>query len=106
LRIRNDLFVKSWSEGKNSFKSDPPNAALSIFNPSGRPTQAVVVLSNPRIDGRNILFDARPLQGDVPAQGAESTLFIDGADTPCKPGDDPSYSGYACWAQDAFSHGL
>jgi hypothetical protein len=26
--VRNDLFVNLWSEGKNSFKKDPPNAAL------------------------------------------------------------------------------
>src|SRR5262245_2195753 len=37
--VRNDAFAKLWSEGKNSFKSDPPNAALSVLNPQGQPTQ-------------------------------------------------------------------
>ena len=27
--VRNDLFLKKWAEGSNSFKSDPPNAVLS-----------------------------------------------------------------------------
>ena len=104
--VKNAHFVKLWGEGKNSFKSDPPNAALSVFNSGGRPTQAVVVLSNPRIDGKNVLYDARTLRGTVPAQGGESTLFIDGADSPCYTDqDDPSYSGDDCWAQNAFSRG-
>ena len=30
--VRNDLFLKKWAEGSNSFKSDPPNAVLSVFN--------------------------------------------------------------------------
>jgi hypothetical protein len=95
-----------WNEGKNSFKNDPPNAALSVFSPKGQPTQAVVVLSNPRLEGRNILYDARPLKGDIPAHGAESTLFIDGYATPCNSGDvNPAYSDYPCWAQTAFSQG-
>jgi hypothetical protein len=53
--IRNDLFAKLWSEGKNSFKNDPPNAALSVFNPAGQPTQATIVLSNPRLDGNSVV---------------------------------------------------
>jgi hypothetical protein len=104
--VRNDAFSKLWNEGKNSFKNDPPNAALSVFSPKGQPTQAVVVLSNPRLEGRNILYDARPLKGDIPAHGAESTLFIDGYATPCNSGDvNPAYSDYPCWAQTAFSQG-
>ncbi len=102
--VRNDHFVKSWSEGKNSFADDPPNATLSTCAPDGRPNQAVVALTNPRLNGQSIAYNARVLQGDLPAQGGESALFIDGGDVPCNSGlDDPSYSGYPCWAQDAFS---
>jgi hypothetical protein len=105
-QVRNDLFAKLWSEGANSFKSDPPNAALSVFNPQGQPTQAILVLSNPRLDGRNIQYDARVLKGDIPVAGAESTLFIDGYSTPCNSGqNNPAYSDYPCWAATAFSWG-
>jgi hypothetical protein len=105
-QLRNDLFAKLWSEGKNSFKNDPPNAALSVFAPQGQPARAIVVLSNPRLDGRNVLYDARVLEGSIPAQGAESTLFIDGYGTPCNSGaSNPSYSDYPCWAATAFSQG-
>jgi hypothetical protein len=105
-QVRNDLFAKLWNEGKNGFKNDPPNAALTVFNPVGKPNQTIVVLTNPRLDGKNMLFDARALKGDIPAQGGESALFIDGYQTPCNSGlNNPWDSGYPCWAATAFSGG-
>jgi len=101
--VRNDLFLKQWTEGKNSFKSDPPNAALSIFSEKARPTGAVVVLSNPRLEGKNLLYDVRTLKGTLPAAGTETTLFIDGGGAPCDPMYDTGDAGYPCWAQKAFS---
>jgi len=101
--VRNDLFLKQWNEGNNSFKSDPPNAVLSVFNEKGRPTGAVVVLSNPRLQGKNLLYDARTLKGTLPPTGTESTLFIDGDGAPCDPAFDRGDAGYPCWAQQAFA---
>src|SRR5262249_21361959 len=60
-QIRNDLFLKQWTEGKNSFKSDPPNAFLTVFNEGTRPTGVTVVLTNPRVTGKDFLYDARIL---------------------------------------------
>jgi hypothetical protein len=40
-QLRNDLFAKLWNERKNGFKNDPPNAALTVFNPEGKPQQAI-----------------------------------------------------------------
>ena len=105
-QVRNDAFAKLWNEGKNGFKNDPPNAALTVFNPDGKPQQAIVVLTNPRMDGKNIVFNARSLKGEIPAQGGESALFIDGYQTPCNSGlNNPWDSGYPCWAATAFSGG-
>jgi hypothetical protein len=105
-QVRNDLFAKLWNEGKNSFKSDPPNAALSIFDPQGQPAQVVVALNNPRLEGKNIQYDARVLRGTIPPTGAESTLFIDGYGAPCNSGqNNPAYSDYPCWAATTFSWG-
>ena len=86
--VRNDLFLKKWAEGGNSFKSDPPNAVLSVFNEKTPPTGAVVVLSNPRLDGKNLAYDVRTLKGDLPAIGIEGTLFIDGSGGYSDPGYD------------------
>jgi len=102
-QIRNDLFLKQWADGKNSFKSDPPNAFLTVFNASTRPAGAIVVLSNPRLAGNNLQYDARILQGTAPATGIESTLFIDGGGAPCDPQFDTGAPGYPCWAQQAFA---
>ena len=86
--VRNDLFLKKWAEGGNRFKSDPPNAVLSVFNEKTPPTGAVVVLSNPRLDGKNLAYDVRTLKGDLPVTGIEGTLFIDGSGGYCDPGYD------------------
>ena len=101
--VRNDLFFKKWTEGNNSFKNDPPNAVLSVFNEKAPPTGAVVVLSNPRLDGENLAYDVRTLKGALPATGLGSTLFIDGSSGYCDPGYDIGDPGYPCWAQKAFA---
>ncbi len=100
--LRNDLFMKLWTEGKNSFKSDPPNASLSVFDAKGAQT-AVVELRNPRVEGKNIVYKARALRGTIPEKGAASALFIDG-DGACSLGVyDTGDPGYPCWAQKAFA---
>jgi len=101
--VRNDLFLQKWIEGSNSFKTDPPNAVLSIFNDKSPPTSAVVVLNNPRLEGNNIAYDVRTLKGDLPANGVEGALFIDGSSGYCDPGYDRGDPGYPCWAQKAFA---
>ena len=103
--VRNDLFLKEWAEGHNSFKSDPPNAVLSVMNENTPPTGTVVVLNNPRIDGQNLTYEVRALKGTLPATGAEGTLFIDGSSGYCDPGYDRGDPGYPCWAQEAFAGG-
>jgi len=77
-QVRSDLFLKKWVEGSNSFKSDPPNAALSVSKDKTPPTSTVVVLNNPRLNGNNLTYDVRALEGDLPTTGIMSTLFIDG----------------------------
>jgi hypothetical protein len=102
-QVRNDLFLNQWTEGKNSFKSDPPNAFLTVFNDKTRPTGVTVVLRNPRFAGNNLLYDAQILSGSPPTAGIESTLFIDGGGAPCDPQFDRGDPGYPCWAQQAFA---
>ncbi|HVR56285.1 MAG TPA: hypothetical protein VMT72_05600 [Pseudolabrys sp.] len=77
--VRNDVFLKKWAEGSNSFKSDPPNAVLSVSKDKTPPTSTVVVLNNPRLNGNNLTYDVRTIEGDLPTTGIMSTLFIDGS---------------------------
>jgi hypothetical protein len=101
--VRNDLFFKKWTEGNNSFKSDPPNAVLSVLSGNTLPTETVVVLNNPRLDGSSVSYDVRTLKGTIPPSGVDGTLFIDGSSGYCDPGYDIGDPGYPCWAQKAFA---
>jgi hypothetical protein len=69
-------FLKEWDEGKDSFKADPPNATLSIFSET-KVDYVVVELMNPRLEGEDLSYDVRVLQGTPPAKGGISSLFID-----------------------------
>jgi hypothetical protein len=78
-------FVDHWNEGKDSFAADPPNAVLSIFD-NDNITDVVIVLSNPRLDGLNMAYSVRVLDGELPAFGGSSSLFIDPIGMPMSPG--------------------
>ena len=58
--VTSQEFVESWGKGKDSFASDPPNAALSIFHPDGV-SDVVVELRSPKLDGgRSYLYRRNP----------------------------------------------
>jgi hypothetical protein len=73
-------FLEEWTTraGSDNFGADPPNATLSVYE-EGQPdnTLAVVEISNPRIDGRDLVYDYSLLDGNLPAGGGATTLFID-----------------------------
>lgn len=81
--VRN--LVDGWGDGEDSFAADPPNAVLSVYGGDGV-TDVVVVLSNPRLDGDDLLYDVRVLQGELPATAGASALFIDPVSTDFGPG--------------------
>lgn len=69
-------FVPFWSEGKDSFLSDPPNADVSILE-KGKLLQSVVVLQDPVLEGDDLHYTVRILKGDMPVLGDNVSLFID-----------------------------
>jgi len=77
-------FVPFWSEGKDSFLSDPPNADLSILE-DGKLRQTVVVLRDPVIEGDDLHYTVQILQGDMPVLGEHPSLFIDVIGMPLTP---------------------
>jgi hypothetical protein len=87
-QVLTDRFVTRWTQDKspNGFATNPPNAAVTVFQPDG-PKTAIVALTNPRYDGKNIAYNVQVLQGIGAAQPAEGVLFID---------------NYGGWAQEAF----
>lgn len=72
-------YLTEWTSkaGKDNFGNDPPNAALSVYEPGqSNNTLAVVVLSNPKVDGSDLVYNFKLVDGNLPAGGA-TAVFID-----------------------------
>ena len=71
-------FLKLWNEGPDSFAKNPPNATLSIVEPGQADLQNVVVnIRNPRMQGNDLVYDFKLIEGTLPKAGNASVLFID-----------------------------
>lgn len=86
------VFVPFWSEGKDSFAKDNPNANLSILEKDKAVADIVVMLGKPVLRGEDLTYDVRILEGDMPARGGPVSLFIDIIGMPLTP---LSYAGVA-----------
>jgi len=71
-------YLKTWKEGRDNFGADPPNATLSVFEP-GRADQTLVVvkITKPVVDGADLLYTYKIVEGTMPANGGATSLFID-----------------------------
>ena len=73
-----DLFIARWGDGKDSFAKDPPNATISVLGGSeAGVSDAVVIISNPKLEGDKLTFDAKVLEGDLAGAKGPAALFID-----------------------------
>jgi hypothetical protein len=77
-------FIPFWSEGKDSFAKDPPNATVSIFE-ERELKQVVATLRNPVLTGDTLTYEVRVLQGEMPAKGGLVSVFIDIIGMPLTP---------------------
>jgi hypothetical protein len=82
--MRTAAFIPFWGEGKDSFKADPPNADISLLDGNAL-RQIVVVLRDPVLEGDNLTYAVEVLQGDMPATGADVSVFIDIIGRPLTP---------------------
>ena len=73
-------YLKEWTSqaGKDSFKADPPNAVLSVYE-AGQPnnTLAAVKITNPVVDGADLIYSYKLIEGKMPAAGGATSLFVD-----------------------------
>ena len=76
--VPTSAFVTRWTtdKGPNGFATNPPNAAVTVFQSHG-PKTAIVELRNPRLDGNKLSYDVKVLQGISSTQPAEGVVFID-----------------------------
>jgi len=73
-------YLATWGEGAESFRTDPPNATLSVFEPGQDDLLDVVVkLQNPRLQGDDLIYDITLIdkEGPLPQKGGPASLFID-----------------------------
>lgn len=78
-------------KAKDSFKSNPPNADTSIIDGADL-KQIIVELQTPVLKGDDLSYTAKILNGDMPASGADVSVFIDIIGRPWTP---VSYAGVA-----------
>ena len=74
--METSAFIPFWSRGKDSFAKNPPNADVSIIEGEGM-RQVVAVLEDPVLEGSTLRYKVKILQGDMPATGADVSVFID-----------------------------
>lgn len=89
--MKTAAFVPFWSKGKDSFLADAPNADISILEGDSL-RQVVAVLESPKLQGDNLSYTVKILQGEMPAAGADVSVFIDVIGMPLTP---ISYAGAA-----------
>lgn len=73
-------YLKEWTAkaAKDNFGADPPNASLSVYEPgqSGN-TVVVIEITRPVVDGADLTYSYRIINGTMPAKGGLASLFID-----------------------------
>jgi len=78
--IKMSHYLEEWTDkaGKDNFGADPPNAAISVYEPDQpKNTLAVVEIMEPRVDGADLIYRYKLIEGELPASGGPTALFID-----------------------------
>ncbi len=73
-------YLGEWKagEGPDNFSSDPPNATISVYESGNHEnTLAVVKISHPVIDGKDLVYNYKLIEGTMPKTGGATALFID-----------------------------
>ena len=74
------VYLDEWKagDGRDDFSKDPPNATLSVYHP-GRDdnTLTVVTITKPVIEGKDLVYSYKLIEGKVPKAGGAAALFID-----------------------------
>ena len=85
--------LEEWATGSDSFAKDPPNATISVLAKDASSVKdAVVELTSPKMDGANLTFNVKVLEGDLAGADGPASLFIDIIGMPFTP---MSFAGVA-----------
>ena len=73
-------YMKEWTAaaGADNFSKDPPNATLSVYE-AGKSdnTLTVVEIFDPVVQGKDLVYRYKLIEGKVPTSGGATALFID-----------------------------
>jgi len=73
-------YLGEWkpTAGPDNFGDNPPNATLSVYEPgNSENTLAVVEISHPVLDGKDLIYSYKLVEGTMPKAGGATALFID-----------------------------
>lgn len=73
-------YLDEWTAvaGPDNFANDPPNATLSVYEGSRQDnTLAVVEISHPVVEGKDLIYKYKVIEGKLPKEGGATSLFID-----------------------------
>lgn len=73
-------YMDEWTAraGPDNFAKDPPNATLSVYQPGKHENALTVVkITNPKVDGRDLVYSYKLIEGTMPRTGGATALFID-----------------------------
>lgn len=73
-------YLEEWTAkaGPDNFANDPPNATLSVYEAGKAENSLVVVkISHPVVEGRDLVYRYRVIEGTMPQSGGATALFID-----------------------------
>ncbi len=71
-------YLEEWTKGKDNFGEDPPNATLSVYEPGqSENTTVVIEIMQPKVEGKDISYSYKLINGEMPAVGQNAALFID-----------------------------
>jgi len=73
-------YMKEWTAaaGKDNFSKDPPNATLSVYEAGdAQNTLTVVEIFDPMVQGKDLVYRYKLIEGKVPTNGGATSLFID-----------------------------
>jgi hypothetical protein len=73
-------YLKEWTSaaGADNFSKDPPNATLSVYEPGKNENALTVVeISHPVVDGNDLVYTYKLIEGTMPKAGGATAIFID-----------------------------
>ena len=73
-------YMDEWKAGAgpDNFANDPPNATLSVYEPGQNENKLTVVkISHPVIEGNDLVYRYKLIEGAMPRAGGPTALFID-----------------------------